>query len=458
MLKKSAYQHLLTINFAPSSLAVKAIASSLNWALRENSFDNPGTPFDLTLAVADGAWPSSNGVLDATRNYWGPSQTTLEQVRSRVNDRVSDMTLLGIDVVPFLLQPPSNCSPSVPLPKTPLLSAKNISDFANICPTPAAQSPLFYSSAPFAFRVLPVHRIIFEDSPSTANSSSGLIINNSGTLGLQGNMTLARVVDSGCVVGSCALFNATNATMGLANLSRISFPPASHIPTPFSIAFWAFPTGNNQSASPTEGSILSTSSLTAKRFIVDPDGNLTAGNTLGVAVTTAGISVYCMLSQTSPPILRAVLVSPINISAWTHITIVVISSTAVQLYVNGTLLRQVNPNFLTMIFYIKTLGASQYGGYYGLLDDFAVFRTALSADEVSLWYQFSSTNSQPQTGIVAGPKMLDPETGGFMQRFEIPFKPMTQALVIPTWASISPCGTVEVKLWGASGELDFAVM
>ena len=74
--------------------------------LSENIFDNPDSPFDLYVTMAD--YSPRNGTIQASNNWWGSADPGL--ARYRVFDHYDDSSLMYVNITPVLTEQTFDCS------------------------------------------------------------------------------------------------------------------------------------------------------------------------------------------------------------------------------------------------------------------------------------------------------------------------------------------------------------
>lgn len=145
----------------------------------------------------------------------------------------------------------------------------------------------------------------------------------------------------------------------------------------FTIEMWARPTATHEIDVETNSSS-NIDGVYNQRYILWPTWRNADGG-LGISVGTNGVSVYEHGSNYMPP----VLVWAGNVTAWTHIAVVVQSKQA-KLYINGTLvktgLQSTRTNVWPSLGFAGTfsgqvggIGGGNYGYYAGDIDEFRIW-------------------------------------------------------------------------------------
>ena len=152
----------------------------------------------------------------------------------------------------------------------------------------------------------------------------------------------------------------------------------------FTMELWVYPLGTRASTPEQNSGVSGTSN---QRYAIYPEWEAGyaqnsghAGS--GISVGTNGVSVF----EHAANYLPSLLVYDTTLTGWNHIIIIYVNKQP-KLYLNGTFIK----NGLTTTKNVHPskaiIGGGQYGWYQGLIDEVAVYKRALTLEEIQQHYQ-----------------------------------------------------------------------
>jgi DNA-binding beta-propeller fold protein YncE len=213
---------------------------------------------------------------------------------------------------------------------------------------------------------------------------------------------LPTLETSDCQVGVCYDFKGAPSTIAPA--------AETDVKNSFTIEFWAKPTATRESSTE-QNANFTISGVNGQRYAVFPPqkGAVDAG--VGVSVGTNGVSVFEHGNDHLPSIL--VYDTPIN--DWTHV-VVTYDLHRPKLYLNGTLVRTGIKSFRSDIYPGTQLGGQAtnvlgrgdtYGPYLGLLDEFRLYPTVLTPQQIDQNYMDGVAGEGGPTRILTQEHSVD---------------------------------------------------
>lgn len=193
-----------------------------------------------------------------------------------------------------------------------------------------------------------------------------------------------------------AFFN--NSTAAAPTNYIVTTNPTPQVPLTF--AFWI-----NPNTQPQLNTIMSFNNGTFTASNLNMNVDITTGNVINTYIALPSLWSISALSS-----------GALTTGAWSHICITMSSTWVCTMHVNGVAVatQTGTGNFPTA--YASTLSISRQGdgtsrGFYGYLDDLRFYNRALSAPEVYLLYQSSTTNYTPIFRIPSSPIIYYPFEG-----------------------------------------------
>jgi hypothetical protein len=192
--------------------------------------------------------------------------------------------------------------------------------------------------------------------------------------------------------------------------STIAPAAGTDVKNSFTIEFWAKPTATRASSTE-QNANFTISGVSGQRYAVFPPqkGAVDAG--VGVSVGTNGVSVFEHGNDHLPSIL--VYDTPIN--DWTHV-VVTYDLHRPKLYLNGTLVRTGIKSFRANIYPGTQLGGQAtnilgrgdtYGPYLGLLDEFRLYPTVITPQQIAQNYNDGLVGEGGPTRILTQEHSVD---------------------------------------------------
>lgn len=199
-----------------------------------------------------------------------------------------------------------------------------------------------------------------------------------------GSPTTLRV--RGTLTGNALAFDGLDDQVVLPSPNTSSASISATIANTFTVEGWVRPTATHEIDGQSGWGITGT---TGQRYLLFPayGGGTNLGDDhagMGISVGTNGISVYEHTSNYMP----AVLVWPGTLMGWTHIA-VVYQNRQPSLYINGVLVAKGGVSLKGYVHPSYEIGGSVYGFYQGEVDEFRIWRTARTADQLLANYQTS---------------------------------------------------------------------